>query len=206
MTEIPSSGVQTIPNCVPWYFKTPESFHVHLVRIRIQDATKGASQLQVWLSVTAVRDAVSTRVSGAVRVRVTLRLAVYCQSVRLSVRPLRLTTSIFFHLNTCFHTPYVTSSLTRGWVRSLQLLLVLASTVILSSDSRGTRDHILLSQIQDSPNLEGQVPYLRPPGTGTPSYTPRHWVPVSSPPTTRRVMVEVFDSERIITYQPNYVL
>jgi hypothetical protein len=39
----------------------------------------------------------------------------------------------------------------------LQLLLALASAVILGSESRGTRDHILLSQIQDSPNLEGQV-------------------------------------------------
>jgi hypothetical protein len=37
------------------------------------------------------------------------------------------------------------------------LLLVLASAVILRSESRGTHDHILLSQIRDSPNLEGQV-------------------------------------------------
>jgi hypothetical protein len=46
--------------------------------------------------------------------------------------------------------PYVTSSMTRGWIRSLQLLLALTSTVILRSDSRGTRDHILLSQIRGS--------------------------------------------------------
>jgi hypothetical protein len=32
-----------------------------------------------------------------------------------------------------------------------------------------------------------------PAGTGWPGYTPRHWVPFSSPPTTRRVTVEVFD-------------
>jgi hypothetical protein len=38
------------------------------------------------------------------------------------------------------------------------LLLVLASAVILMSESRGTYDHILLSQIRDSSNLEGQVP------------------------------------------------
>jgi hypothetical protein len=37
------------------------------------------------------------------------------------------------------------------------LLLVLASAVILGSESHGTRDHILLPQIRDSPNLEGQV-------------------------------------------------
>jgi hypothetical protein len=37
------------------------------------------------------------------------------------------------------------------------------------SESRGTRDHILLSQTRDSPNLEGQVPVFIPPGTGFPS-------------------------------------
>jgi hypothetical protein len=40
----------------------------------------------------------------------------------------------------------------------LQLLVVLASAVILASEARKTHDQILLSQIQDSPNLEGQVP------------------------------------------------
>jgi hypothetical protein len=46
----------------------------------------------------------------------------------------------------------------RGWVCRLQLLVVLASTVILRSESRGIHDHILLSQIRDSPSFEGQVP------------------------------------------------
>jgi hypothetical protein len=48
-------------------------------------------------------------------------------------------------------------SLTIGRVCRLQLLLVLASTVILGSESRAN-DDILLSQFRDSPNLEGQVP------------------------------------------------
>jgi hypothetical protein len=47
----------------------------------------------------------------------------------------------------------------------------LDSAVILRSESRETRDHILLSQIRDSPNLEGQVPVF---------ISPRHWVPFSS--------------------------
>jgi hypothetical protein len=42
-------------------------------------------------------------------------------------------------------------SLTGGRVRRLQLLLVLASAVIIWSDSLGTRDHVLLSQIRDIP-------------------------------------------------------
>jgi hypothetical protein len=41
--------------------------------------------------------------------------------------------------------------LTRGRVCRLQLLLALANAVILRSEYRGTRDHILLSQIQDFP-------------------------------------------------------
>jgi hypothetical protein len=127
-----------------------------------------------------------------------------------------LTTSNFiFQLNTCGYSPYVAPSLTRGRVCRLQLLLVLASAVILRFESHRTCDHILPSQIRDSPNLEGQVPvfmsprnrvaqsfsgssparltttfyrlrfetlptwrfrfpYLCPPGTGWPGYTPRH--------------------------------
>jgi hypothetical protein len=42
-------------------------------------------------------------------------------------------------------------SLTRGRVCRLQFLLVLASAVILGSESRRTRGHILLSQIRDFP-------------------------------------------------------
>jgi hypothetical protein len=44
-------------------------------------------------------------------------------------------------------------SLTRGRVCHLQLLLALASAVILVSESLGTRDRILLCQIWDSPFL-----------------------------------------------------
>jgi hypothetical protein len=52
--------------------------------------------------------------------------------------------------------------LTRGRVCSLPLLLVFASAVILRYESRGTHGHILLSQIPDSPNQQGQVLYLYP--------------------------------------------
>jgi hypothetical protein len=47
-------------------------------------------------------------------------------------------------------------------------LLALASAVILGSESRGTHDHILLSHILDSPNLEGQAPVFIPSDTGFP--------------------------------------
>jgi hypothetical protein len=112
----------------------------------------------------------------------------------LAPSPMRLTTNdFFFQLRSCDHSPYVTSSLRRGWVCRLQLLLAFANAVILGSESRGTHVHILLPQIRDSPNLGGQVPRFMSPGTGWPSYTPRHSVSFSSHPTTRRATVEVFD-------------
>jgi hypothetical protein len=82
------------------------------------------------------------------RVRVTLRLVVY----RLSGETRETHGQNFFtQMNTCGQRPYITSSLTWGWVCHLQLLLALASGFILGSESRGTYDHILLSQIQDFP-------------------------------------------------------
>jgi hypothetical protein len=47
---------------------------------------------------------------------------------------------------------------------------------------------------QTPPIWRARSPYLYPPGTGWPGYTPRHWVPFTSLPTTRRVTVEVFDT------------
>jgi hypothetical protein len=51
----------------------------------------------------------------------------------------------------------------RGWVCRLKLLLALVSTVILGPESCRTHNHILLSQIRDSPDLEGPVPVFLSP-------------------------------------------
>jgi hypothetical protein len=99
----------------------------------------------------------------------------------------------FFQLNPCNHSPYVTSSLTRGWVYRLQFLLAFASTVILRSEPRGTHDRVLLSQIRDFPNLEGQVPVFISPRNRVAQLYPRNWVTFSSLPTTQRATVEVFE-------------
>jgi hypothetical protein len=85
----------------------------------------------------------------------------------LATIPLRLTTNnLIFQLNTCGYSPYVISSLSRGWVCRLQLLPVLDRVVFLRSVSRGTHDNMLLSQIQDSPKLEGKVPIFISPQKG----------------------------------------
>jgi hypothetical protein len=44
--------------------------------------------------------------------------------------------------------------------------MVLASAVLLGSESRGTHGHILLFQIQDFPNLEGHFPVFLSPRNG----------------------------------------
>jgi hypothetical protein len=74
-------------------------------------------------------------------------------------------------------------------------VLALASALILRSESRGAHDHtiftrILLSQIRDSPNLEGQVPVFISPRNRVARLYPQA---PPSPPTTRRAAVEVFD-------------
>jgi hypothetical protein len=89
-------------------------------------------------------------------------------------------------MNTSVYNPYLTSSLTRRYVCRLQLLLVLASAVILWSESRLTRDHILLSQIRDSPNLEGQVPVF---------ISPRNRVAQLYPQTLGSLFVASYDSQ-----------
>jgi hypothetical protein len=70
----------------------------------------------------------------------------------LAPSPLRLTARyVLPQLNTCGHSPYITSSLKRGWVCHLQLLLAHDSAFILGSESRWTCGHMLLSQIWDFP-------------------------------------------------------
>jgi hypothetical protein len=54
---------------------------------------------------------------NSITVRFTLRLTVYRQSVRLGAKLVEANEQIFFflQLNPCGHSPYVSSSLTRGW-------------------------------------------------------------------------------------------
>jgi hypothetical protein len=63
-------------------------------------------------------------------------------------------------------------------------------------------------RFETSPTWRARSPYLYPPGTGWPDYTLRHWVPVSSPPTTRRATMEVFDpvSTRASRSVESYIL
>jgi hypothetical protein len=113
----------------------------------------------------------------------------WCQAPICDPRPIFLSPRNF-QLRVCYS---VAPSLTRGRVRKLLLLLIFVSAVPLGSESRGTQGHILLSQFLRLPQPGGPgSPYLYPPGTGCPRYTPGHWVPFPSPLTTRKAAVEVF--------------
>jgi hypothetical protein len=96
-------------------------------------------------------------------------------------------------------------SLTLGRVCRLQLLLALARAVILGSKSRGT--HFTVSD-SGLPILEGQGPvFIFPPPrkTGWSSYDTGQWVPFSSPPTTRRAMVQIFKPASTLTIRRSVV-
>jgi hypothetical protein len=63
-------------------------------------------------------------------------------------------------------------------------------------------------RFETPPTWRARSPYFFPPGIGWPGYIPRHWIPFSSPPTTRRVPVELFDptSTREFGSQPSSCL
>jgi hypothetical protein len=108
-----------------------------------------------------------------VRVRVTLRLAVYCQSFHLGDKPLEThTINFIFQLNTCGY--------------SLQLLLASPAQSFSGPSSAGLMTIFYCLRFETPPTWRARSPYLYPPGTGRPGYTPRHWVPFSSPSATRR--------------------
>jgi hypothetical protein len=112
----------------------------------------------------------------------------------LSAKPLDTDDQYLFQLNTCGYNPYVTSSLTRGLVCRLQSMLALANAVILCSEPRGIMIIFYCHRHETPPNWRARSSHLYPPGTGWPRFTPRHWVPFSSSPTTRRATVEGLES------------
>jgi hypothetical protein len=94
-----------------------------------------------------------------VKIKVTLRPTVsrpvaWCQAHIWGLRP------DFNFCQTVAVCWFEALSLTRERVCRLQLLLVLASSNILGSESRRTRDHILLSQIRDSFKPGGPGPHI----------------------------------------------
>jgi hypothetical protein len=109
----------------------------------------------------------SSLIVTEVKVKVTFRPTVslsVCQSVCLSDKhPTGGQDSICTTVTRRWVSWCRALSMTRGRICRSQLLLVFVSSVNLGSKNRGTRDHILQSQIRDSSNLQDQVLVLLPP-------------------------------------------
>jgi hypothetical protein len=106
------------------------------------------------------------------------------QSILVSGTHLGPWTNFSFSLNfslASWECYFVAPSLTTGRVCNLLLLLVLASAV-----PRDSRLFFIVPILETPPTWKARSPYLYPPGTGWPSYTPGHWVPFPSSLTTRR--------------------
>jgi hypothetical protein len=119
------------------------------------------------------------------RIRATSRLAVYRQSVRLGCNPLETHNQYSFFFN---------------WTLVV-IVLCLSYTISAGPRQRShsqirvprnSRPYFTVSDSRFPRTWKTRSPYLYLPGTGWPNYTPRHWVPFSSP-TTRWATVEVFD-------------
>jgi hypothetical protein len=132
------------------------------------------------------------------RVRVTLRLVVYRQSVCLGDKPLEThDQQFYFKLNPCGYGAYVTSSLMRGRVRRSLLLLVSPAQPFSLRVPRDSWPYFTVSNSR-FPQRGKPGPRIISPKNRVARLYPRHWVPFSLHLTTRRATVELFDSATIL--------
>jgi hypothetical protein len=127
-------------------------------------------------------------------------------------------TSVDYHRTTCQNQSYFTtgclqpissywrqapwhSSLTRKWVCSLQLLLSLPAQSFSGPTATGLMTIFYCLKFETLPTWRARSPYLYPPGTGWPGYTPRHWVPFPSPLTTTKATVEISEPASRTTWR-----
>jgi hypothetical protein len=102
----------------------------------------------------------------------------------LATDPLRPTTSNFiFQLNTCGYCPYGSVIYNCCWSSPVQSFSGPSPTGLMTT--------IYCLRFETPLTWRARSPHLYSPRTGWSSYTPRHWVPFSSPCRTCTAMVEV---------------
>jgi hypothetical protein len=125
------------------------------------------------------------------RVRVTLRLAVYRQSVRLGDK---LQPNFIFQLNTCGYSPYVISLWREDGSVVYDCCWPTPPQSFSGPSPAGLMTTFYCLRFEIPTTWRARSPYLYLPRTGWPSYTHRNWVFFPSPPTTRRAAMEVFET------------
>jgi hypothetical protein len=100
-------------------YSTHKAFSVFTIRCLVAVSNSGSSSSSGFPNCPRPQLPASyfsqPQLSTQLKVKVTLQLAVYRQSVRLSAKPLEDHHQISFQRNHCGHSPYVTCSLTRRW-------------------------------------------------------------------------------------------
>jgi hypothetical protein len=84
-------------------------------------------------------------------------------------------------------------SLTRVRVCRLQFLLASPAQSFSGPNPAGLMIIFYCLRFEPPPTWRSIFPYLYPPETEWPSYSPRHWILFSSPPSIRRAKVALFE-------------
>jgi hypothetical protein len=114
------------------------------------------------------------------------------QSVLVSSIHVGLTTRFLLLSDSCRFVD-VKRSLWRGDGSTLQLHWSSPAKPFFRPSPAGLVTILYCLRLETPQTWRARYPHLYPPGTGSPGYTPRHWVLFSSPPTTCRAMVEAFE-------------
>jgi hypothetical protein len=135
--------------------------------------------------------AISLTSTARVRVRVTLRWAVYRQSVRLGDKPLETHDTVILFSN------WTLAVLHSLWREDESVIYNCCWSSPSQSFSgqipTGLMTTYYFLRFEAPPTWRVRSPYLYPPGIWWLCCTPKHWISFSTSPTTRRATVEVFD-------------
>jgi hypothetical protein len=169
----------------------------------VTSSTKGEidrSVLALWLTRTA--DLLSLRWrSGRTKERMLSQSQSYFKTV--SLPPISSSwrkaswdsrhSNFIFQLNTCGYSPYATSPWRDDGPVAYNCCWPSPAQSFSSPSPVGRMTILCCLRFETPPTWRARSPYFYPSGTEWPDYTPRHWVSLSSPPTTRRATVEIFD-------------
>jgi hypothetical protein len=118
-----------------------------------------------------------------------------------SIKPLKIHDQhIFYQRNIYGHSPYVTSYLKRGWVIIYNCCCHSPAQSFSGPSPAGLMTIFYCLRFETPPTWRARFPYFYPPETRWPSFSPRHWVPFSSSPTTLRATMELFDHDSTRAY------